>query len=186
MSQRRLEDFLSALSREAGAEELVAADDDLLLRASTLLQELAMEESLGGQLSTLAGKMRDYAAALGDSLLELRLSKASGRISEKGMAPQSALLEEGLVNGILERAVSVGELLRRAVRDGSPLVLHAARWETAREMVIIAVKQDIQAFRGVDLNSYGPFSSGDVAMVPREDARTLISKGQAEEVVVLG
>ncbi|MDP7983012.1 MAG: hypothetical protein RAK18_07520, partial [Conexivisphaerales archaeon] len=94
--------------------------------------------------------------------------------------------EEGLVNGMLEKAVSAGELLRRAVRDGSPLVLHAARWEAAREMTIIAVKQDIQAFRGVDLNSYGPFSSGDVAMVPREDARTLISKGQAEEVVVLG
>lgn len=186
MSNRRLEEFLGALSREAGAEELVAADEDLLLRISSVLEELAVAELIEGQGSAMVSKVREYASALGDSLLELRLAKSSSYISDNGIAPQSALPEEELVDGALERAVAVGELLRRAVRDGSPLVLYAIRWEAAREMAAVAIKQDVRAFRGVDLNSYGPFSPGDIAMVPREDARALVAKGQAEEVVVLG
>ncbi|MGC8555470.1 MAG: hypothetical protein ACP5NG_00410 [Conexivisphaera sp.] len=185
MSQRRLEDFLAALSREAGARELFAADEDLLVRASALSQELALGELLGGPESGIAAKVAEYGAAAASSLLELRLSKASWQVSERGIAPQSGLLEEGLVIGLLEMAVSRADLLRRALVDGSPLVIHAARWNASREMAVLLMRQDVQAFRGVDLNNYGPFSSGDVAMVPREDARALISKGQAEEVVVL-
>ncbi len=185
MARRGLEEFLGALSREAGAEELAAADEDLLISAAEVVQELAIEERLG-EGRELAGKLRRYAALLAEALLELRLSKMAARVSERGLAPQPSLPEELLVGGALERAASAGEVLGRALREGSPLAIHAARWESSREMAIIAVKQEIPAFRGVDLNSYGPFSPGDVAMVPRGDARALVSKGAAEEVVVLG
>ena len=186
MSQHRLEDFLSYLSREAAAEELMAVDEDLLARASILSQELMVDEARGGPGSEIAGRVIEYYTALVDSLLELRLSKASGRISERGVAPNTSLPEEGLVNGLLERAIRTGGLLESAVRNGSPLVLYAARWEASRDMAALLIRQDVPAFRGVDLNSYGPFSSGDVAMVPREDARSLVAKGHADEVVVLG
>jgi hypothetical protein len=183
--QHRLEEFLAALSREAGAEDLVAADADLLIRASTVLQELSVQAALGAPGSDVISSLAEYGASVGGSLLELRLSKAVDRVSERGIAPPSGLPEENFVSGLLEEAASRANLLKEAIQGGSPLAILAARWEASRDMVTVRAEHEVPAFRGVDLNSYGPLSPGDVAMIPREDARALISKGLVEEVVVL-
>jgi len=50
------------------------------------------------------------------------------------------------------------------------------------EGTLVIFKTPIPKFVGVDMKVYGPFSQGDVALIPYENARALITKGVAEEV----
>ena len=44
----------------------------------------------------------------------------------------------------------------------------------------IEFKDDVEEFVGVDLNKYGPFKKGDVADVPKENAKLLIKMKKAK------
>ena len=48
--------------------------------------------------------------------------------------------------------------------------------------VIVRFLKPIEQFIGVDMNKYGPFLREDVAVLPFENARSLIEDGTAEEI----
>jgi DNA replication factor GINS len=48
--------------------------------------------------------------------------------------------------------------------------------------VIVRLLKPIEQFIGVDMNKYGPFLKEDVAVLPFENARSLIEDGTAEEI----
>lgn len=48
--------------------------------------------------------------------------------------------------------------------------------------VIVRFLKPIEQFMGVDMNKYGPFLKEDVAVLPFENARSLIEDGTAEEI----
>lgn len=48
--------------------------------------------------------------------------------------------------------------------------------------VIVRFLKPIEQFIGVDMNKYGPFLKEDVAVLPFENARSLIEDGTAEEI----
>ena len=48
--------------------------------------------------------------------------------------------------------------------------------------VIVRFLKPIEQFIGVDMNKYGPFLKEDVAVLPFENARSLIENGTAEEI----
>ncbi len=53
------------------------------------------------------------------------------------------------------------------------------------ELIILRFLESIDAFVGVDGQNYGPFSTGDVATVPSQNAyKVLIPRGKAEEIEV--
>ncbi len=47
-------------------------------------------------------------------------------------------------------------------------------------LVLVTFKSQVPAFVGVDLAVYGPFSEGDVAHIPEENARILARRGLVE------
>jgi len=47
-------------------------------------------------------------------------------------------------------------------------------------LVLVTFKSHVPAFVGVDLAVYGPFSEGDVAHIPEENARILARRGLVE------
>ena len=53
--------------------------------------------------------------------------------------------------------------------------------EIKRKMVVRFLK-DVPSIVGVDLKTYGPFKSEDVASIPIENAKVLIRQGLAVEV----
>jgi DNA replication initiation complex subunit (GINS family) len=57
--------------------------------------------------------------------------------------------------------------------------------EEKKELEILVVfKQDFPAFVGIDGQTYGPFKKGDIAKLPEENRKILVSKGVAEEFKV--
>jgi len=71
---------------------------------------------------------------------------------------------------------------RRGILDRIKLALEG---ETKKEIEILVVfKQDFPAFVGIDGQTYGPFKKGDIAKLPEENRRILVSKGIVEEFKV--
>jgi DNA replication initiation complex subunit (GINS family) len=52
------------------------------------------------------------------------------------------------------------------------------------EMETVAFLQDVSEFVGIDMANYGPYKSGDIATVPKENAKVLAEKGAGEIVEV--
>jgi len=48
--------------------------------------------------------------------------------------------------------------------------------------VLVKMVQDVPSFVGIDLATYGPFKAEDVALIPKENAESLIRKGVAVKV----
>jgi DNA replication initiation complex subunit (GINS family) len=61
----------------------------------------------------------------------------------------------------------------------------ALEGEVKKEVEILAVfKQDFPAFVGIDGQTYGPFKKGDIAKLPEENRKILVSRGIIEEFKV--
>ena len=71
---------------------------------------------------------------------------------------------------------------RRVILDK---IRSALEGEIKKEVEILVVfKQDFPAFVGIDGQTYGPFKKGDIAKLPEENRKILVSKGIIEEFKV--
>ena len=71
---------------------------------------------------------------------------------------------------------------RRVILDK---IKSALEGEVKKEVEILVVfKQDFPAFVGIDGQTYGPFKKGDIAKLPEENRKILVSKGVIEEFKV--
>lgn len=71
---------------------------------------------------------------------------------------------------------------RRVILDK---IKSALEGEVKKEVEILVVfKQDFPAFVGIDGQTYGPFKKGDIAKLPEENRKILVSKGIIEEFKV--
>jgi len=67
---------------------------------------------------------------------------------------------------------------RRIILDK---IKSALEGEVKKELEIMVVfKQDFPAFVGIDGQTYGPFKKGDIAKLPEENMKILVSKGIVE------
>ncbi|MBI2675331.1 MAG: DNA replication complex GINS family protein [Candidatus Aenigmarchaeota archaeon] len=49
-------------------------------------------------------------------------------------------------------------------------------------LAFVAFLEPLETFVGIDMLNYGPFSKGDLATIPEENARLLIERGAAKEI----
>jgi DNA replication factor GINS len=52
------------------------------------------------------------------------------------------------------------------------------------KQIVVRFLKPIEAFVGIDMNKYGPYTQEDVASLPFENARSIIDSGGAIEVSV--
>lgn len=69
-----------------------------------------------------------------------------------------------------------------AILRGRPKVLESISKRVRSKHIIIRFVKPMEKFIGVDLQAYGPFRQEDVAVVPSENARSLIENNHAIEV----
>jgi DNA replication factor GINS len=50
------------------------------------------------------------------------------------------------------------------------------------KLVTVAFLKDVPRFVGIDMRNYGPFSEGDVASLPEENAKLLVEKEMTKEI----
>ena len=69
-----------------------------------------------------------------------------------------------------------------AMLKGRPKVLASISSKIHRKQIIIRFIKSMEQFIAVDMNKYGPFQEEDVAILPFENARSLIENGEAIEI----
>ncbi len=156
--------------RERASDELQSLDPNFYEEVREWIEGLRKEAmNSNAIIKTVLEKQAEICNTLLDSLLKMRAVKVAALlVSER--VPEN--VEEELkflksVLGVKELEKEISKVEKREEIRGIPLVL-------------VTFKSQVPAFVGVDLAVYGPFSEGDVAHIPEENARILVRRGLAE------
>jgi DNA replication factor GINS len=71
-----------------------------------------------------------------------------------------------------------------ATLGGRPKVLESISAKIRSKQIVVRFIRPMERFIAVDMTKYGPFMKEDVAVLPYENARSFIEKGEAAEVEV--
>jgi DNA replication factor GINS len=71
-----------------------------------------------------------------------------------------------------------------ATLGGRPKILESISAKIRSKRIVVRFIRPMERFIGVDMTKYGPFMKEDVAVLPYENARSFIEKGEAVEVDV--
>lgn len=69
-----------------------------------------------------------------------------------------------------------------AIIRGMPKVPESISKRVRSKHIVVRFVKPMEQFMGVDMNRYGPFRQEDVAVIPLENARSLIENNHAIEV----
>ena len=69
-----------------------------------------------------------------------------------------------------------------AIIKGRPKVLESISKRVRSKQIVVRFLKPMEQFMGVDMKRYGPFRQEDVAVLPFENARSLIENNHATEV----
>jgi DNA replication factor GINS len=69
-----------------------------------------------------------------------------------------------------------------AIFSGRPKILESISAKIRSKEVVVRFTKPMERFVGTDMTKYGPFKQEDVAVLPFENARSLIDNGEAIEI----
>lgn len=91
--------------------------------------------------------------------------------------------EKYILDGKRESNKRVDEVVAALVK-GRPKVLETISTKMRSKQIVVRFLKPIEAFVGIDMNKYGPYTQEDVASLPFENARSIIDSGGAIEAYV--
>jgi len=115
-----------------------------------------------------------------DELLKLRLKKILSYLSSGAEIPKNYLTSEE--ENISEKTTSITEYFQELSKDLLHGKISGEKSEEMKRKMVVRFLKDVPSIVGVDLKTYGPFKSEDVASIPIENAKVLIRQGLAVEV----
>ena len=156
--------------RERASDELQPLEPGFYEEMREWIEKLRKEaRNSNAIMKTVLEKQAEICDSMLTSLLRMRAVRVAALLVSNRV-PEN--VEEELrflksVLGVKELEKEIPRVERREEVRGIPLVL-------------VTFKSQVPAFVGVDLAIYGPFSEGDVAHIPEENARILARRGLVE------
>ncbi|MEN2974024.1 MAG: hypothetical protein ABDH32_00400 [Candidatus Caldarchaeales archaeon] len=123
----------------------------------------------------------DSIAKIIQSLFEIRLGKIL-RALESGTYP------ENMYGFEKNTYISLHRILNDHKKHVESIMMAAAynRWKIIESNYdVVCFQQDFPQIVGEDLRTYGPFKMGDIAVLPKSNAQTLIVKGIAYKLIIM-
>ncbi len=152
------------------------------------IQSLQSYESIESMIRDELIRMIALATRL---LIEIRIQKLVGyKVSEGSPLPDVLATEEYSKLTEEEKYILEGNLDASRKKESIVLASSEGREKTLKTIsqlvrskkVIVRFLRPIEQFMGVDLTKYGPFVEEDVAILPFENARSLVETGTATEI----
>lgn len=146
-----------------------------------LKEESRMLDNRTVKARLLKNEMRNVRRMLRE-LTQSRYRKLVRAVAKGDKTTLDALTseEEKIVNGVLPFAEAYHTFVKNLLR-GRIVTIGVGQ---ERRTVVLRFLKDIPAIIGSDMKPYGPFSVEDVASLPNENAKILVSQGLAESVEV--
>ncbi len=177
------EELYESWQKEKENLEIQKLSKDFCARLSEYLKKLREERRMLDQKTTKAKLMNrefENVKTMVQEMFQLRYEKAIKTTLARKTVSTEFLTEEEerLHQEILPIAESYQSLLQDILRGR---LSHIEKKEKPEKMALRFTKK-IPAVIGSDMKSYGPFMPEDIATLPTENARILISQGAAVEV----
>ncbi|MDW3654039.1 MAG: hypothetical protein QOK61_05750 [Nitrososphaeraceae archaeon] len=189
-SERKIDlDFImELLKKETQIPKIQGISPDIYKKIAQLIKELSIQKYEDLELDVHHELIRLLVQST-KSLIELRIWKLSensnGNLSSTSLSTDdySKLTDEEKYIFEEERKVSQRKnLIKQSLIDGNVNNLDSISRIIRSKMIIIRFLESTDQFMGVDMAKYGPFIKEDVAILPFENARSLIERKVAVEI----
>lgn len=189
-SERKIDlDFImELLKKETQIPKIQGISPDIYKKIAQLIKELSIQKYEDLELDVHHELIRLLVLST-KSLIELRtrklLENSNGNLSSTSLSTDdySKLTDEEKYIFEEERKVSQRkDLIIQSLIDGNVNNLDSISRIIRTKMIIIRFMESTDQFMGVDMAKYGPFIKEDVAILPFENARSLIERKVAVEI----
>jgi DNA replication factor GINS len=184
-----LDIILELLKKERQITKIQAISPDIYKQVAQLIKELSIQKYEGLE-SDVHNELIQMIILSTKSLIELRtrklLENSNGNFSSHpslSTDDYSNLTDEEKYIFVEEQKVSQRkDLILQSLTAGNVNNLDSISNIIRSKMIIIRFLESIDPFMGVDMAKYGPFIKEDVAILPFENARSLIERKMAVEI----
>ena len=189
-SERKIDlDFImELLKKETQIPKIQGISPDIYKKIAQLIKELSIQKYEDLELDVHHELIRLLVLST-KSLIELRtrklLENSNGNLSSLSLSTDdySKLTDEEKYIFEEERKVlQRKDLIKQSLIDGNVNNLDSISRIIRSKMIIIRFMESTDQFMGVDMAKYGPFIKEDVAILPFENARSLIERKVAVEI----
>lgn len=189
-SERKIDlDFImELLKKEMQIPKIQGISPDIYKKIAQLIKELSIQKYEDLELDVHHELIRLLVLST-KSLIELRtrklLENSIGNLTSPSLSTDdySKLTDEEKYIFEEERKVSQRKnLIKQSLIDGNVNNLDSISRIIRSKMIIIRFLESTDQFMGVDMAKYGPFIKEDVAILPFENARSLIERKVAVEI----
>ena len=193
----KIAEIAGMLLKEVQTSTLQPLPFDTYQKIAVTLENLQLFE-LEGIEAKIRDTMIDMISIATRFLLEVRYHKMSNRESvvissssssitstntTKTAIDYSRLTEEEkyIMNAQNESERRKNDILL-TIAKGRPKLLESISKRVRTERIVVRFVKPMEKFIGVDMEGYGPFRQEDIAVIPLENARSLIENNHAVEV----
>ena len=184
-----LDIILELLKKERQITKIQAISPDIYKQVAQLIKELSIQKYEGLE-SDVHNELIRMIILSTESLIELRtrklLENSNGNFSSHpslSTDDYSNLTDEEKYIFVEEQKVSQRkDLILQSLTAGNVNNLDSISNIIRSKMIIIRFLESIDPFMGVDMAKYGPFIKEDIAILPFENARSLIERKVAIEI----
>lgn len=180
--------IMELLKKETQIPKIQGISPDIYKKIAQLIKELSIQKYEDLELDVHHELIRLLVLST-KSLIELRtlklLENSNGNLSSTSLSTDdySKLTDEEKYIFEEERKVSQRKnLIKQSLIDGNVNNLDSISRIIRSKMIIIRFLESTDQFMGVDMAKYGPFIKEDVAILPFENARSLIERKVAVEI----
>lgn len=176
-----LKDVYRMLEKEVETPTLQSIEPDTFQKIAEALGTLK-GQAYEGVEAKVRDRMVEMLAASSCLMIETRQAKIS---SGDEPLDYSKLTDEEkyVLDGKRELNKRIDEVMAALVK-GRSKVLESISARMRSKQIVVRFLKPIEAFVGIDMNKYGPYTQEDVASLPFENARSIIDGGGAIEACV--
>lgn len=186
-------EILDLLLKELQTSALYSIPVDTYQKIATAIGEIKGQENEGIE-SRICDSMVELMSMSAKLLIEIRYQKIKEyhnksssitHLNGKEAIDYSKLTDEEkyILDGEKEVEKRINAVLAATLK-GRPKALELISNKIRSKQTIVRFVKPMEQFVGVDMEKYGPFYEEDVAVLPSENARSLIENGEVVEISV--
>lgn len=180
-------ELYQAWRKERENVEIQMLPKDFYARLANYMKKMREESRMLDKKTTrakLIERQFKNSKNLTGKLLQFRYKKCLDALKAGKAVPKDRLIEEEerVYKEISTFAESYQVLSKEILRGRLPGKLARPLAKTKTRGVVVRFLKEVPAIVGSDMKTYGPFQSEDIAILPVENAKTLIKQKVAAEV----
>ena len=176
-----LKDVYKMLEKEIETPTLQSIEPDTFQKIAEALGSLKgpVYEGIEAKVRDRMVEMLELSSILMIETRQIKISSSEETLDYSKLTDE----EKYILDGKRESNKRVDEVVAALVK-GRPKVLESISIKMRSKQIVVRFLKPIEAFVGIDMNKYGPYTQEDVASLPFENARSIIDSGGAIEAYV--